>query len=866
MKKRMLWVLLATCLLLPMLARAEKTVEVSGHLMCAAGEPRVAAYPDLSGEIGQGLTLADFDVTYSSASPYVTVYEDGSLFISEAAGMFSNLPLTVTYTPRAAGVGETTHFRFTLRTSYPLTGLTADVTELYMTQGPNELIDIEVEGGANQSAIADIRYDADVISVARTDYGSTLTTLQLVAVAPGKTEVVVTGYNGIQASVQVTVLADPTQVAFAQDHFECFVGDEINLGLDLGNGPEGTQKYPASTTLRRSGLQVMPASDYFAGRGVFKALQSGEYEVEISAGGYRGKTGITVYDNAVCEEITLSAGLLYQHQEGIRVQLYDENGQLILLPMRITGGGDIAELIGRDILATGEGEVEITVDNADGTTTTATFQVQAVPEAISLNAEELTLEIGERFDVQVSFDKGAAPYTLTLEYDDPNPAFELYPVVLADGTLTAQAPGTATLIAKAGELTAECRVTVPDSDLAVRLVVPEDVFCVGDTFQLAVVDRTGKTYPAVFLRSGSAVSLTSDGLMTGMEAGSVQIGATLEDGRVLRYRLQVEKWPSAISHPDMTVHENYTTAGLGGITSDVGTVNATEVSVSVADESIATYDFPFFTFYQAGETEVTLTALNGGATTTFTLTVLRADDTLYAEQSTLEIPSGYYTTMPTITDYYGETVQVTWEMTYHVPGQGNPDPEGFILDGDVIICLWSSAYCQVTGTSATGATIVIDVWGYRLAEEVVFPQEEYEITVGESLPLSVSCPVQGDRLGPVYWFVKDDSIASFSQPIDQTEYGVVTGLKPGTTFLTAVLLNGQSASCIIRVVSANLPGDANDDGRVDFYDALLIQQLCAGWGGAVNRDNADVNGSGGVDIYDALLILKDISGQDVTLQ
>lgn len=735
-----------------------------------------------------------------------------------------------------------------------------------MCLGPNELIDVEVEGGAAQSAIVDISYDADVISLTRTDYGSTLTTLRLVAVMPGKTEVIITGYNGIQTSVDVVVLADPTKVEFAQEQYECYAGDTVSLGLDLGNGPDGLQGYPKTITLRRNGVQVMPATSYFASADTFKAQQSGEYEVEISAGGFRGKTSITVYDNAVCEEITLSTGMLYQHQEGIQVQLFDENGQLVLLPMRITKGGEIAELLGRDILATGEGEVEITVDNADGTTTSTTFEALATPESIALNAEELTLNIGETFDVQVSFDKGAAPYTLTMIYDEPNPAFDLDPVALADEKLIAHAPGTATLKVQAGELVAECRITVLQGDLAVSMVIPEGSFCVGDTFQLAVEDRTGKSYSAVYVKSGAAVTITADGMMTGVYKGSAEITAILEDGRVLRYWQQVEKRPATLSHPDMTVHENYTVVALDTISSDVGVLSATEVSVSVADESIASYDFPFFTFYRSGETEVTLTALNGGAQTTFTLTVLKADDTLYVEQSTLEVPSGFYTTMPTVTDYYGETVRVTWEMTYHLPGSGNPDDMGFMLDGDVIICMWPSAYCQVTGASASGSTIVIDVWGYRLAEEVSFQAEEYEIGVGQSIPVSVSCPDAGDRLGPVYWFVKDGSIASFSQPIAQTENGTVTGLKVGTTILNAVLLNGQNASCIIHVKPLDLPGDANDDGCVNIYDALLIQQLCAGWSVAVNRDNADVNGNGGVELYDALLILQYAAGQDVTLQ
>lgn len=66
-------------------------------------------------------------------------------------------------------------------------------------------------------------------------------------------------------------------------------------------------------------------------------------------------------------------------------------------------------------------------------------------------------------------------------------------------------------------------------------------------------------------------------------------------------------------------------------------------------------------------------------------------------------------------------------------------------------------------------------------------------------------------------------------------------------------------------VNQRIPGDANKDGNVSIHDALIIMQLCSGWGVSVHRGNADVDGSGGVDIYDALLILKHCQG-DAVLQ
>lgn len=63
-----------------------------------------------------------------------------------------------------------------------------------------------------------------------------------------------------------------------------------------------------------------------------------------------------------------------------------------------------------------------------------------------------------------------------------------------------------------------------------------------------------------------------------------------------------------------------------------------------------------------------------------------------------------------------------------------------------------------------------------------------------------------------------------------------------------------------------VPGDADDNGKVDIHDALLVLQYDAGWDVTLKNDNADVNANGGVDINDAVLILQYGAGQNVTLK
>jgi hypothetical protein len=68
-----------------------------------------------------------------------------------------------------------------------------------------------------------------------------------------------------------------------------------------------------------------------------------------------------------------------------------------------------------------------------------------------------------------------------------------------------------------------------------------------------------------------------------------------------------------------------------------------------------------------------------------------------------------------------------------------------------------------------------------------------------------------------------------------------------------------------------IPGDINDDGTVDIYDAILLSSAFNSQSGSKNWNaNADINGDGIVDIYDAI-ILSNYFGQtanwvNITLQ
>lgn len=331
-----------------------------------------------------------------------------------------------------------------------------------------------------------------------------------------------------------------------------------------------------------------------------------------------------------------------------------------------------------------------------------------------------------------------------------------------------------------------------------------------------------------------------------------------------------ERIPTEMYHADMTVHENYTTVDLGGITTDVGTLYGHEVTVDIADETIATYGGTFFVFHKTGVTQVTLTAKKGGASTTFTLTVLPADDTLYVLRDgkkevgyMFEVPSGYTVTMPTIVDYYGNVVKVTWQLTENTgAAYGKP----FKLNGDKLTCLWPSGVGILVGTAKNGATVQVQAHAFDLSREIRFWQENVTVRAGESVQTDVYSVDMADGLGDVTWTVEDESIIRFDAKHPSTGMPTVTGLKAGTTTLKATLINGVSATCTITVTGKlRVAGDANEDGAVNLDDAMAVLDYLAGTG-SISRRNADVTGDDWVDMQDVLRLLQYCAGWDAQLQ
>ena len=863
MKKTLRVLVLALLLmLLCTAATAEvQTFRCNTGTIVAQGETRMPYYTDYSSRFGEGKTQDDFIISYvAQTGKDIIVAKDGTITVPEdlPTGIYY---MGITYKPKSYSKSKS--FTHEVLVIAPVNKMDVSVEPIYMSVDGNKTVGAPI----HYQALEYMTYDPDVISVTRGRSMSNTLVVTIKGVAPGKTELKLETYNGIVKVIPVEVVGPETKVEFASDHFYGYPGDVIDLGTDLGNGENGTKvTWNLRYDIKRNGKNYSVGTVYYDR---FEAKEVGEYDLTISTGdGLSASTKISIYDRANCASIEMEHGGVTVGASK-RIVLRDVAGNEIYRPMSITAGGSCATMQHDKITGVAEGAVTITVRNEDGSTLSKTFPVLKTPTIADRESISITLEIGESFDLIPDFGVPASECRYDFYNSGSHPEDDLYCARVEGSTIVAQAPGKGEVKVSLGNMYAYCYVTVPDSDKAIRIVLPEAPLGVGETFQLTVQDKTGKVYPATFTSWWGCVSVTQDGLMTGVKEGYYNVHATLADGRELNsVQVQVVQRPLWMTHPSMTVLFSDNTCRLGTISSDVGDMLWDDVTIEVADPTIATVANGTFQLHKAGSTVVTLTAIHGGASTSFTLEVLESEK-LFIGAGSIRVPYGYMMQLPQVTNAKGEVVEVTWAITHDVPGEGNPAESGFVLETDTIACVWPFASCELTGTSAKGEKVKLTVQGYFIVEEIQLSQTAIKLDVNRTAELWLLWDESAGETGEIAWAVENPTVVQIYGAQDSTPHIItVQGIKPGTSKVAAMLGNGAYAECIVTVYDADarIPGDANEDETVDLYDALLIMQYQAGWNLSINGRAADVNADGKVTIEDAILILQFDSGLDVELK
>jgi len=817
---RMLMVLLVIALFLPAAGTGvADTVLDSGIVMLMGrGDSAMPDYSWLPGRIGEGLTADDFRITYSDVSSAdISVDANGCVTVADDAKTPGKHTYLVHYRPRS-GTGKTTIFSVAVRVYEPVEDFTIQEEEMVLAVG--ETAKLTVDQPDDTVPGFSLAHDPTYVTASFSSKDGGYKPdgyLTLKGVAAGETTVTLTAHNGTSRTVRIHVKEFPTWIRVTADKTWCYTGDTISLTVEM----DGGCYRKLSPWVLRNTYWYSDADDWLSkDQRTFVPQASGMYDLNLRAYNEQtqqylpGTVRLLVYDRSATAYLQpLSTPLKVGFPQSLTV--LDVNGNAVTVPLEIVEGQEYAEITGINTL-TPKAEGKVTVRaTAMGMTHEMTYEISDSPTSMTMPYDVLRLKVGETANIMPIFDKGTAEVTwFTTDHSQSKPYIESVIRLSKNGDVVALSPGEVSVLARVDGISSygDCRVIVEDSEKTRVIDQPSEPFGVGHTYQLRVVDKAGAFYPATFeVQPGfEYVEVSADGLMTGVKKGEAWITATLEDGHTIKFKQTVIQIPNEISAGNAVFKLNDSLCYLPTIMSDVGDLAFYDVTVEVANPAIVRYSSGQFTPMKIGSTQVHVTAINGGASCTFTVTVEPPTDVLYPDQTWVYVPDGYSVPLPRVRDYYGNIVDVSYEITGPNKVTATGDVAFRIIYGmgdvDYIRCYWGFYTTQVTATAKDGRTCKFSVQAYRLPDRISFWEPEITLQPGESKQVELHIAEQGYQLGSITWSVKGDSGAvRFMEYNPDTGRPTVTALKEGTATLRAVLLNGAAAECRITVTAGEKP-------------------------------------------------------------
>ena len=371
------------------------------------------------------------------------------------------------------------------------------------------------------SIASNISYSSNNSLVARVDFK----TGEVIAAGTGTAQITAKTPGGTKAVCNITVGYAPSSIVINKTKLVLGVGEQFNLNSSL---PSGCASY--NTAYSTNNALV---ADVVKDNGLVTAKAVGTAKITVKT--YNGKTAVCVINVKKApksislnkKQITLGIG-----------ERFDLNSSLpsgcgaysIVYSTNNAKTADVKRAGGL-VTAKAVGTAKITVKTYNGKTAVCVINVKKAPKSISLNKKQITLGIGERFDLNSSLPSGCGAYSIVYSTNNAKTA----DVKRAGGLVTAKDVGTAKITVKTyNGKTAVCTFTVKPQAKSVTLNSKEIVMYVGEAFDLnsSIPKNTAAYYRLYSTSNAKTATVTrGGGIVKALKVGTATISCTLSNGK-----------------------------------------------------------------------------------------------------------------------------------------------------------------------------------------------------------------------------------------------------------------------------------------------------------------------------------------------
>lgn len=376
-------------------------------------------------------------------------------------------------------------------------------------------------------------------------------------------------------------------------------------------------------------------------------------------------------------------------------------------------------------------------------------------------------------------------------------------VTVSDGTVTAVKEGEATVMAKAGEKTATCKVTVSKKVIAVTSVTLNKSSLTlnkGESESLvATVKPDDATEKTVTWSSSNTdiATVDSNGLVIALSAGTVAITAKAGD--------KTASCAVTVNVPVTSVALNKTSLDLKKgesetLTATVAPNDATDKTVtwSTSDATVAGVDEKGkVTALKSGE--ATITAKAGDKTATCSVTVTTPVESVSLDHTSVSLEEGKTITLvATINPSDADEKTVEWSTSNASVAT--------VVNGVITAVAEGEATITANADGKEASCSVIVKKKIVSVASVVLDKTELSLVIGQSETLSATVKPDDATDKSVTWSTSNASIATVS------DAGVVTAKAVGEATITVKSNDGaKTATCIVKVSGNTESIDDNDN-------------------------------------------------------
>ena len=349
----------------------------------------------------------------------------------------------------------------------------------------------------------------------------------------GSATITVKTYNGVKATLKITVKNAPTSVSLRTTRTLLGVGETAQLTATLSSGSAGVYSFSSSDETKLT----VDAS------GLVTALDAGEVTVTVTTYNGKKRSGVITIAPAP-EQITLSAEALtigaldsaaldYSLNEGAAGEVSFSSSDEAIATVDADG----------KIHALTEGSATITATTYNGISADCALTVVPAPTYIVLPYATLNIGLGDRIQLEPEIDPGCVS---AYRYSSSNTR---YATVSEAGVITAKSVGSVTVTIKTyNGLSFKLKVNVKKAPSSLKLSPTSLMLGVGESAQLGHSITSGTATTLRYLSSDADIAaVTESGIVTGLAEGEAIITATTHNGKTATCSAIVVPAPESIS-------------------------------------------------------------------------------------------------------------------------------------------------------------------------------------------------------------------------------------------------------------------------------------------------------------------------------